>query len=197
MGPAISIRVRPRRTRLRLPRRHPVLGVFVPVLVVAFARSALGSVPDATPGAPVCRQIPEATTVQYLTGRACPPAGFAEAFGYEPLLVSTATGLRYTRPASADGGCSGPIADRGPFWDFGDACRAHDYGYDLVRFGVGARHAADALLYHDMRRSCAANYAVGVSMCRTLADSAHAVLWVGDTSPGFEPRPAPGRVVSL
>jgi hypothetical protein len=156
--------------------------------MVLFAKSALGSAPTATPGAPECRELHAATTLQYETGAACPPVRFDLVMGYEPVLVSTATGWRYTRPEWADGGCSGPMADEGLFWSFGDACRAHDYGYDLVRFGVGDRGAADLLLYRDMKRSCAANFAVGVSMCRTLADSAHAVLWIGDTSPGFEPK---------
>jgi hypothetical protein len=166
-------------------RRAGVPGV---ALTVLFARSALGGVPDATPGAPLCRELPRPTTIQYETGVACPPRAFAVSFGYRPVLVSTPAGWRYTRPSSAGGGCSGPMSDRGPFWSFGDACRAHDYGYDLVRFGIGDRGAADLLLYRDMRRTCTTSDPVADWACRTLADSAHAVLWVGDATPGFEPR---------
>jgi hypothetical protein len=165
-------------------RRAGVPGV---ALTVLFARSALGGVPDTMPGSRSCRELPSATTVQYETGLACPPRGFAVRFGYRPVLVSTAVGWRYTRPLSAGGGCSGPMADRGPFWSFGDACRAHDYAYDLVRLGIGDRGAADALLYRDMRRTCTSSEPVADWACRALADSAHAVLWVGDASPGFEP----------
>lgn len=158
------------------------------ILTVLFVRSALGDVPDAAPGAPRCRELPRPTTIQHETGVACPPRSFAVVFGYRPVLVSTPAGWRYTRPSWAGGGCSGPMSDRGPFWSFGDACRAHDYGYDLVRLGIGDRGAADLLLYRDMRRTCATGDPVADWACRTLADSAHAVLWVGEASPGFEPR---------
>lgn len=157
--------------------------------LVLLARSALADVPAAVTGAPVCKVLPGATARQYETGEACPPAGFAEAARYEPVLEQTPAGWRFTRPTDADGGCSGPLPDEGVFWDFGAACRAHDYGYDLVRFGVGDRTASDDLLYWDMKRTCRANSAFGAPMCKTLADSAHAVLWVGDMSPGFEPDP--------
>jgi len=187
MNTAITIPVTRGQRSVALARRHPIVAMLGVALVVLFAKSAAGSVPGATRGAPRCRDMPDATMLEYLTGVACPPEGFELVMGYEPVLVSTATGWRYTRPESADGRCSGPMPNAGLFWNFGDACRAHDYGYDLVRFGVGDRSAADVLMYRDMKRSCAANYPVGVSMCRTLADSAHAVLWIGDTSPGFEP----------
>jgi hypothetical protein len=169
--------------------RHPVRFALAGAVLVLFARSALADVPATTPGAPVCKVLPGATAVQYETGAACPPAGFAEAAGYEPELAQTPAGWRYTRPAGADGGCSGPLPDGGPFWDFGAACRAHDYGYDLIRFGVGDRTASDDLLYRDMKRTCLATGILGAPMCKTLADSTHAVLWVGDVSPGFEPAP--------
>lgn len=184
---AISIPASRRRGMVRVRRRHRLAAVLAAAFVVLFAKSAVGSVPSRTLGAPRCRGLPNATMAEYQTGVACPPVGFELAMGYEPVLVSTTTGWRYTRPEGAHGGCSGPMADEGPFWSFGDACRAHDYGYDLVRFGLGDRSAADSLLYRDMKRSCAANHPVGVSMCRALADSTHAVLWIGDTGPGFEP----------
>lgn len=187
MRTAIEI---PRRTRRRSHAfRHPVRLLLTAIVLVMLAKSAVARVPATMPGAPECRDLPGATTVQYETGTACPPDGFATIIGYTPVLVQTRAGWRYTRPISADGGCSDPLADEGPFWDFGDVCRAHDYGYDLVRFGIGERTEADALLYRDMKRSCAANGPVGAPACKALADSAHAVLWAGDVSPGFEPGP--------
>ena len=171
-------------------RRHPVR-LLLGATTLMVVRSAVGSVPAAMPGEIACRVIPDASPIQYATGVACPPEGFANVIGYEPVLVRTPAGWRYVRPASADGGCSGPLSDRGPFWDFGDACRAHDYGYDLVRFGVGDRAEADDLLYRDMKRACVANRALGHQACKALADSAHAALWVGEVSPGFEPRLEP------
>lgn len=171
-----------------LVRRHPA-ALLLAATTLMLLRSVIGSIPAAMPGERTCHVLPTASTVEYETGVACPPEGFAERIGYEPVLFETPAGWRYGRPASADGGCSGPLADDGPFWDFGGACRAHDYGYDLVRLGVGDRAAADDLLYRDMKRSCVSNGTAGIAACKTLADSAHAVLWAGDVSPGFEPRP--------
>jgi len=169
-------------------RRHPSFVLLGAIASLLF-RSTSSAIPAAIHGEETCRRLPWASTIAYETGVACPPEDFAETMGYEPVLMQTPAGWRYVRPASADGGCSGPLADEGPFWDFSGACRAHDYGYDLVRFGVGDRASADELLYRDMKHSCASNAPLGVTACKTLADSAHAVLWVGDVSPGFEPRP--------
>jgi hypothetical protein len=177
--------------RRSLTRRRRV-ALLLGATTCLLARSAAGSIPAATPGERTCRDIPGATAAQYATGVACPPEGFAGRIGYAPVLVETPAGWRFTRPASADGGCSGPLPDTGPFWDFGEICRAHDYGYDLVRFGVGDRAAADELLYRDMKRACVTNGLLGRPACKALADSAHAVLWAGDVAPGFEPTPERG-----
>ncbi len=143
------------------------------------------------PGSPVCRNLPNATTWDYLVGIACPPPEFARTLGYRPLLREGPVGWRYTRPRSADGGCSGPLADVGPAWDFTVACQVHDYGYDLVRLGVADRRDADALLYHDMMSDCGLWGSIRGGACRVIADSAHAVLEIGDVAPGFEPTPIP------
>ena len=170
-----------------LALRSRVSVVMIAIVAVLVLRSAASASPTSLAGAPTCRHLPNATTTQYLTGEACPPHGFRPAFGYEPVLERTPAGWRFTRPWFDDGGCSGPLADAGPFWDFGAACRAHDYGYDLVRFGVGERADADATMYRDIKATCAAQNAVSRPACKTIADSAHAVLWLGDVSPGFEP----------
>ncbi len=136
--------------------------------------------------ATTCEPRTEATTQEYLSGVACPPPGFGAKLGYEPVLVMRRQGSRYTKPPWADGHCSGPLADRGVFWNFAVACRTHDYGYDLVRFGVGDRAEADALLYRDMAESCEGQWFVGSSACRVLADSAWVVLTAGDAL-GFDP----------
>ncbi len=167
--------------------RHRALILGACLVGALFARSAASASPKAAQGAPACRHIASATTTEYLTGVACPPAGFTTAMGYVPVLELTPAGWRFTRPADTHGGCSGPLSDGGPFWDFGAQCRAHDYGYDLVRFGAGSRAEADAQLYDDMKATCAEQSAVGRPACKTMADSAHAVLWFGDVSPGFEP----------
>jgi hypothetical protein len=146
--------------------------------------SVSGHVAADVPGSPACAVREEATTVEYLTGQACPPAGFAETMGYEPVLVQTSYGWRYTKPAWAGGSCSGPLADRGPFWNFTTSCDTHDYGYDLVRFGVGDRAKADGQFYRDMMSSCRGRGPA----CKALAEWARFALTVGD-SVGMDPEP--------
>ena len=176
----------------RIARDHRRLRLAVVLSVTAISgligRSAAATIPGTKRGLPDCRVLSKATTAEYITGIACPPERFEDALGYRPVLVETPYGWRYTRPASADGGCSGPLGDTGPFWDFTDACRAHDYGYDLVRIGAGMRAEADALLYRDMMESCGTRGIVGIPACKTFAESAHAVLRFGDAT-GFDPVP--------
>jgi hypothetical protein len=150
--------------------------------------SASGRVSASVPGTPSCTVQKKASTIEYLVGEACPPQGFAKTMGYEPILVDTPVGWRYEKPRWVGGECSGPLADRGWFWDFGAACRTHDYGYDLVRFGVGNRPKADDLLYRDMVASCGANAPISAVACRATAKWAHTVLEIGAAT-GFDPEP--------
>lgn len=186
-------KLRPARTRHRTHKRRAAaraVTLLVGILIGLGSGHLMPSRAAAleTPGTGRCTTDPAATTVDYLVGMACPPAGFAEAVGYEPVLVHTIEGWRFTRPAWADGRCNGPIRNQGPFWNFGMACRTHDYGYDLVRFGVGDRADADALLYRDMTASCGGQWVVGSEACRALADWARTVLGAGDAL-GFDPEP--------
>jgi len=146
---------------------------------------------DEPRGARVCRVDPAARTNEFLLGIACPPDGFEAALGYRPVLRRTVAGWRYLKPASAGGGCSGPIDDTGAFWDFADACRTHDYGYDLVRLGVGSRPDADRLLYLDMLASCADRSVAAAFGCRALARWTRVTLDVGE-SLRMDPARVPG-----
>jgi hypothetical protein len=150
--------------------------------------SVSGPAPEPTPGSATCRVMANATAEDYLTGVACPPVGFRDLLGYDPVLVSTSWGWRYTRPAQADGRCSGPLGAVEGVMRFDTACRTHDYGYDLVRFGLGDRHEADELLFRDMMTACAARDAVTGGGCRAFAHWTHTVLEVGDAT-GFDPAP--------
>jgi hypothetical protein len=169
------------------------LGLFVGVSSLAFLgllglpANADGAGPR---GAPRCKRDPDATTIEYLVGVACPPDGFASVMGYEPVLVDTPNGWRYTRPASANGNCSGPVGNTGLFWSLEVVCQTHDYGYDLVRMGVGDRPEADRLLYLDMKTSCEHQSFPGDVACRTLAGWARVVLASGDAL-GFDPKRGP------
>ena len=76
-----------------------------------------------------------------------PPPGFAEAMGYSP-----------DGTVKPDGSCSTPAAYPG----FTEACRTHDFGYDLLRYasetgeplGPWARLGIDRRFHHDMVTAC-------------------------------------------
>ena len=175
-------------------RRTRVRGLSVragaAMLVWFIGWSLSGAAPEPTPGVPSCREASKGTTVDFLTGLVCPPGGFRESFGYEPVLVKTPAGWRYTRPAHADGRCNGPLGALGGTGAFVTACQSHDYGYDLVRFGIGVRSEADELLYRDMMTICVERGPWAGSACRCLAHWTKTVLQVGDAV-GFEPKPVP------
>jgi len=178
---------------VQLPRarsRHRVWPkrICLVALVGFIAWSVSGRVEAKMPGTDACTPHTAATAVEYLSGDACPPDGFSATLGYEPALVLTSYGWRYTKPGWAGGFCSPPLTDHGPFWDFETACRTHDYGYDLVRFGVGDRAAADRLLYRDMTSACRTVNLLEEIACRAMARWARTVLQVGDAT-GFDPEP--------
>ena len=92
------------------------------------------------------------------TGQAEAPADFAKVMGYTPVVAKLADGrLRSINP---DGYCSVPGEGR-PF-AFDTACRAHDYGYDLLRYAnrrgeplaENARAEIDARLVDDLDSQC-------------------------------------------
>ncbi|WP_225729675.1 MULTISPECIES: hypothetical protein [unclassified Nocardia] len=82
------------------------------------------------------------------------PADFATEFGYRPAVVD---GLL----VNPQGDCSSPIPLPA---EFDTACKAHDLGYDLLRYagqhgeplGPWARQAVDAALARRMHESCGA-----------------------------------------
>ncbi|MEW6059073.1 MAG: phospholipase A2 [Actinomycetota bacterium] len=176
------------RHRSRLASMPVRLGIFAFLGFVLWSVS--GSAAADVRGAHTCRVLTKAATIEYLVGEACPPEGFAETMGYEPIIVATPYGWRYEKPAWAGGNCSVPVGDRGLFWSFGSPCRTHDYGYDLVRFGVGNRPQADDLFYRDMVATCGDNAPFGELACRASAKWVHLALQVGDAT-GFDPEVLP------
>ena len=136
----------------------------------------------------LCAYISDPSIYDYLTDVACPPSGFAQEFGYTPVVVSTPQGLRVKRPTSANGQCTG-IADTSWSYDFQLACRTHDYAYDLVRFGApgGDVGEADNFLYNDMQSDCDSRWFLQRMSCRGNANLIWSVLrgldHLGVTSP--------------
>jgi Acyltransferase family/Prokaryotic phospholipase A2 len=89
------------------------------------------------------------------------PAGFRSAMGYTPVQVRMADGtVRLAKPAGA---CSAPGG--GTPFRFQQACKVHDYGYDLLRYAHAtgqhltgeARRQLDGMLAHDLRAQCDAS----------------------------------------
>ncbi|AHH20513.1 putative membrane protein [Nocardia nova SH22a] len=110
--------------------------------------------------------------VRALTGprpaSAVMPADFAASQGYRPVEVD---GM----PVDPGGQCSSPIPLPG---EFDTACKAHDLGYDLLRYaelhgsplGPWARRAVDATLQQHMFDACATRTATLARLqCDTMA----------------------------
>jgi uncharacterized membrane protein len=85
------------------------------------------------------------------------PRDFADVVGYRPATIAATRGMTATR---ANGGCTSPIG--GTSYGFGDACKQHDLGYDLLRYaaakgeplGPWARRAIDDHFAATMRARC-------------------------------------------
>jgi hypothetical protein len=64
------------------------------------------------------------------------------------------------------------VNSAGPFFNFKNACKVHDYAYDLMRFyrkaGVVVRGTADGFFYFLMRQSCSGKL-IGGGTCNAVA----------------------------
>ncbi|MCP2280796.1 hypothetical protein APR09_006405 [Nocardia amikacinitolerans] len=134
----------------------------------------------ATVAPPVVENVAAATAVAALivnetASAAALPDDFATVLGYRPVPVH---GL-LTNPG---GDCSSPV----PLpTEFETACKAHDLGYDLLRYadrrgeplGPWARQAVDAALDRRMREACDARTEPwGRARCYAMADIADTVV---------------------
>ncbi|MEU6560483.1 alpha/beta-hydrolase family protein [Nocardia nova] len=137
----------------------------------ASASDALPGTSDTSPGAEnsAARGAVLALTGPH-PGRAVMPADFTASQGYRPVEVD---GM----PVDPGGQCSSPI----PLPDeFDTACKAHDLGYDLLRYaelhghplGSWARRAVDAALEQHMFDACATRTA---TLARLQCDAMAAI----------------------
>ena len=103
------------------------------------------------------------------------PADFASVMGYTPVPVRIADGT--VRLAKPDGACSAP-GGGAPF-GFEQACKVHDYGYDLLRYAhatgqqlpAAARRRLDAMFAHDLHARCqATRHGLAAAGCNLVAD---------------------------
>lgn len=103
------------------------------------------------------------------------PSDFAQQMGRDPKTITAPDGT--LRVVDASGGCSGPAGDTE--WDFSAACRAHDLGYDLLRYaeakghplGQDARKALDDRLTADLHMQCRINPRGTAESCHAVAET--------------------------
>ncbi len=135
-------------------------GAAAVVAMVTGSTVALGPAAAAVGvGRPPVENAAARTAVAELTGEkpweAVIPEDFQSRQGYRPVVVG---GLL----VDPRGGCSSPIPLPA---DFDNACKAHDLGYDMLRYaerdqqplGAWARQAVDAALEQRMYSACAAH----------------------------------------
>jgi Prokaryotic phospholipase A2 len=133
------------------------------VRVDAMPRTPTGSTPDAV-ASPVGLGPAAAAVTALVTAPAgqdplaAVPADFPSLMGYTPVPMRMADGTR--RLAKPTGACSVP-GGGAPF-GFDQACKVHDYGYDLLRYAhatgqhqtAEARRQLDAMFTRDLHARC-------------------------------------------
>jgi hypothetical protein len=166
---------------LRLLARLPAWFRFVLVALAVFVCGVIASRPagatDTTPLSGDVAVAAEAVQAMANPTSANPlvrfPLDFNEVTNRRPVVVKGADGS--TRAIDPNGGCSGPAGDTE--WDFGTGCKAHDLGYDLLRYaeqkgrplGEEARKSLDARLAHDMHAQCDVNPRGHATRCHATA----------------------------
>lgn len=169
---------------IRSSLRRAVTAVFVGCGVVlgtgaAADRTAVPVVSGTATAAPAVSGTATAATVTALVADdprgalTALPAGFAEVMGYSPVLEPG-----FGRgPVLADprGDCSSPVPLPAAFEP---ACRVHDLGYDLLRYGrdtdgelgAWARRDLDTQLQRNLHDVCAGEPGPARATCRVAAD---------------------------
>ncbi|MEU7479058.1 phospholipase A2 [Lentzea sp. NPDC042327] len=168
-----------RQLLLRLPVwfRFTVITLAVFVVGVVASRPATGD--NGTPSGDV---LAAAKAVQAFTTPSAThdpqldlPADFAAEIVRDPKTVRAPDGT--LRVVDVAGGCSGPAGDTE--WDFSVACRAHDMGYDLLRYaerkghalGPQARRGLDDRLAADLHLQCELNPRGARHTCHAVAET--------------------------
>ncbi|WP_137724313.1 hypothetical protein [Prescottella subtropica] len=158
------------------------------VLVAGTAVAVLTlSAPHADAGTPARGDAAVASAVAALTTDEAPdisvvPAGFVDRFGYRPRVVDGMV-------VNPHGACSSPVPLPA---EFDTACKAHDYGYDLLRYahaagadlGPWARTALDEQLDRRMHAACDAR-GIGRASCFVMANSAAAAVSINSQRQGY------------
>ncbi|GAA4532504.1 phospholipase [Amycolatopsis samaneae] len=169
-----------------LRRRRPwsTSGWLLLVVVVVFAFGLISSRPPSPPdqGPPTGDVLAAQNAIDALvhpgpaaTALALLPKDFTAVSGVTPGSMTARDGT--VRAVHTDGGCSTPWGDDNTKWDYAVPCKAHDLGYDLLRYadhkghplGQSVRAALDARLSQDMHATCGLNPMDSPHTCQVVA----------------------------
>jgi hypothetical protein len=103
------------------------------------------------------------------------PADFSTVTGHTPTRLTAPDGT--TRAVHPGGGCSSPWGDDNTRWDYSVGCKAHDLGYDLLRYADAKgqplapdlRERLDDQLSADMHAMCDINPRGSHGTCEVVA----------------------------
>ncbi len=171
------------------PRLGRVAALTAAALTTMAATVMLAPAAQAASTAPTPQSVSAAAAVTDLTSGgpgspAAVPADFADVMGYRPALVD---GLLVT----PHGDCSSPV----PLpVEFDTACKAHDLGYDLLRYadrqgaplGPWARQAIDRTLGERMGLACdTRGEALARGRCQVMAAVADTFVDLNSRRQGY------------
>jgi hypothetical protein len=168
----------------RTRRPWSTSGWLLLVLLVVFAFGLIASRPPAPPdqGPPTGDVLAAQNAVEALVhpgphpdALARLPKDFTALSGVTPGALPARDGT--VRAVHVDGGCSTPWGDDNTKWDYAVPCKAHDLGYDLLRYadrkghplGPEVREALDDRLSYDMHHACDLNPMNSALTCRVVA----------------------------
>ncbi|MFI5609051.1 phospholipase A2 [Amycolatopsis sp. NPDC051903] len=173
---------RPAAVRIRRP--WSTSGWLLLVLFVVFAFGLIASRPASPPdqGPPTGDVLAAQNAIEALvhpgpqpTALALLPKDFTAVSGVRPGALPARDGT--VRAVHVDGGCSTPWGDDNTKWDYAVPCKAHDLGYDLLRYAdkkghpldQSVRASLDAQLSHDMHHACVVNPMDSPRTCQLVA----------------------------
>lgn len=168
----------------RIRRPWSTSGWLLLVLLVVFAFGLIASRPASPPdqGPPTGDVLAAQNAVDALvhpgpapTALALLPKDFTQVSGVKPGFMAARDGT--VRAVHVDGGCSTPWGDDNTKWDYAVPCKAHDLGYDLLRYaqrkghplGPEVRAALDTRLSDDMQHACVLNPMNSATTCHVVA----------------------------
>ncbi|MFC4374950.1 hypothetical protein ACFO5K_12650 [Nocardia halotolerans] len=126
-------------------------GLAMAAAVVMSAPGAMGTTPGGTENAVAAAAV-RALTDDTLDAPSLIPRDFGYKFGYDPAQ-------QHGMLVNPHGDCSSPVSLPA---EFGPACKAHDLGYDMLRYaervdeplGAWARRSVDAALNRRIHAAC-------------------------------------------